>query len=613
MPFGATPTGDGRVRFRLWAPGARAVELLLGRTATERVERLHALREGWFETVTAGAGPGASYRFRVDGGTAVPDPASRFNPDDVHGASEVIDPEAFVWQDDGWQGRPWEEAVVYELHVGTFSPEGTFAGVERRLDYLAELGVTAIELMPVADFPGRRGWGYDGVLPFAPDAIYGRPDDLKRLVQAAHHRGLMVLLDVVYNHFGPEGNYLYVYARDVFFTDRHRTPWGAGVNFDGQGSEVVRQFFVHNALYWIEEYHLDGLRLDAVQAIADDSPAHLLEAIAEAVRQGPGQTRAVHLVLENDANQARFLARDASGRPRWYDAQWNDDLHHALHVVLTGECDGYYADYADAPLERLGRCLTEGFAYQGERSAYRDGAPRGEPSAHLPPTAFVNFLQTHDQIGNRAFGERLCALASPEAVTAATAIVLLAPSPPLLFMGEEYAAATPFLYFCDFGPELAGAVTAGRREEFARFDRFSDPVIRDAIPDPNDPETFRRSRLAWDCLGRSPHAETLAHHQELLALRRREVAPRLGGQAGGLAGWQTHGGWGLAVTWTLADRSRLSLLANLSSEPHSGVPAPAGRLLYATGVAATTLVSGGALPPWLVAWWLEEPGQREPA
>jgi malto-oligosyltrehalose trehalohydrolase len=602
MPFGTSPTGNGETRFRLWAPGARSVVLLIGTGADPGAVPMHALSDGWFER-TVRAGPGTRYRFRVDGGVAVPDPASRFNPDDVHGASEVIDPNAFDWQDGDWPGRPWEEAVVYELHVGTFSPQGTFAGVERRLDYLADLGVTAIELMPVAAFPGRCNWGYDGVLPFAPDASYGRPEDLKCLVQSAHRRGLMVLLDVVYNHFGPEGNYLYVYARDAFFTDRHHTPWGAAVNFDGPGGELVRRFFVDNALYWIEEYHFDGLRFDAVHAILDDSPVHVLEELAQAVREGPGRHRAVHLVLENDANQARFLARDATGAPRWFDAQWNDDLHHALHGVLTGECDGYYADYADAPHEHLGRCLAEGFAYQGEASAYREGQARGEPSAHLPPSAFVGFLQTHDQVGNRALGERLAALAPPRALAVATAMLLLAPSPPLLFMGEEHGAATPFLYFCDFGPELAAAVTQGRRREFARFERFSDPVTRAGIPNPNDPQTFRRSRLDWDCLGRSPHARVLARYRQLLALRRCEIVPRLAGTTGGRARWWTFGATGLAVEWTLGDGSHLALRANLGPEEVCAVPPSAGRLIHRVG---EDLGAPGHLPPWSGVWHLKE-------
>lgn len=605
MPFGTAATGNGEVRFRLWAPGARSVELLIGAGANPEAVPMRTLGEGWFQHHAA-ASPGTRYRFRVDGGLAVPDPVSRFNPDDVHAASEVVDPSAFEWQDGDWKGRPWDEAVLYELHVGAFSPEGTFAGVERRLDYLAALGVTAIELMPIADFPGQRNWGYDGTLLFAPDSSYGRPEDLKWLIQEAHRRGLMMLLDVVYNHFGPEGNYLYVYARDAFFTERHHTPWGAAVNFDGPGSATVRRFFVDNALYWIEEYGFDGLRLDAVHAILDGSSVHILEEIAEAVREGPGRNRLIHLVLENDSNQARFLARTAGGRPRWYDAQWNDDLHHALHVILTGERDGYYRDYAEDPLEHLGRCLAEGFAYQGEASAYRAGRTRGEPSAQLPPIAFVGFLQNHDQVGNRAFGERIDALARPEAIALTTAILLLAPSPPLLFMGQEHAASVPFLYFCDFGAELAAAVTRGRRSEFARFKRFADPAERAMIPDPNDPETFQQSRLDWDCIDRSPHAQTLARYRELLDTRRREIVPRLAGTAGGCTRWQRFGRTGLAVDWTLGDGSRLALRANLGPEESVEVPPVAGRPIYGVQFGAGPQAALDRLPPWSGTWHLGE-------
>jgi malto-oligosyltrehalose trehalohydrolase len=321
----------------LWAPTAQTVELVLDGDGAPLP--MPAIGEGWREIVVE-APAATRYRYRVDGALEVPDPASRFNPDDVHGPSEVVAPEAFEWPDERWRGRPWEEAAIYELHVGAFSPEGTFAGVEARLDYLAALGVTAVELMPVADFSGRRSWGYDGVLAFAPDAAYGRPEDLKRLVVAAHARGLMVLLDVVYNHFGPDGNYLHLYASH-FFTDRHQTPWGVAINFDGKNSRTVREFFIHNALYWLEEFHLDGLRLDAAHAIADDSTPDILVELAERVRRGPGAEREVHLVLENDKNQSRYLARSEAGRPRWHTAQWNDDIHHAFHVLLTGAADGY--------------------------------------------------------------------------------------------------------------------------------------------------------------------------------------------------------------------------------------------------------------------------------
>ncbi|HEV7802900.1 MAG TPA: malto-oligosyltrehalose trehalohydrolase, partial [Burkholderiales bacterium] len=497
--------------------------------AAPRILDMSNAGDGWRE-LTVEAKAGTRYRYRVNHELDVPDPASRHNPEDVHGASEVIDPGRFDWADEAWRGRPWSEAAIYELHVGTFSPEGTFAGIERRLDYLAKLGVTAIELMPIAEFPGKRNWGYDGVLQFAPESSYGRPEELKRLIAAAHARGLMVMLDVVYNHFGPEGNYLHAYAAP-FFTERHHTDWGAAINFDGTNARTVRDFFIHNALYWLEEFHFDGLRFDAVHAIIDDSARHILVELAQAVRTGPGAARQIHLVLENDRNQARYLEyRD--GEPLLYDAQWNDDEHHAFHVLLTGEKDGYYADYASESAKVLGRCLTEGFGYQGEPSPYRDGQPRGEPSAHLPLLAFVTSLQNHDQIGNRAFGERLTALAPPARLKAAITAWLLAPSPPMLFMGEEFGAASPFLFFCDFGPDLATAITEGRRREFARFTRFagSDPAA--TIPDPNHPATFERSKLDWLSLARPEHESWHELYTKLLALRRKHIVPRLHGLKG---------------------------------------------------------------------------------
>jgi malto-oligosyltrehalose trehalohydrolase len=587
MPFGAAVTDSG-VRFRLWAPAADTVELCL----EGGVLPLPATGGGWFELHTGQASAGSRYHYRIDGQLQVPDPASRFNPDDVHGASEVIDPAAFDWQDDAWYGRPWHEAVIYELHVGSFSPQGGFAGVEEKLDHLVSLGVTAIELMPVADFPGQRNWGYDGVLPFAPDASYGRPDDLKRLVQSAHRRGLMVLLDVVYNHFGPEGNYLHTYA-DAFFTDRHQTPWGAAINFDAAGSEVVREFFIHNALYWLEEYHLDGLRLDAVHAIQDDSAQHILAELEERVRSGPGRERHVHLVLENDNNDARYLD--------WgYDAQWNDDIHHSFHALLTGESDGYYHDYAQQPITLLGRCLAEGFAYQGDPSPYRRGERRGQPSAYLPPTRFISFLQNHDQIGNRAFGERLTELAQPDALRAAIAILLLAPSPPLLFMGEEWGTRRRFPFFCDFGPELAQAVTAGRRREFAHFERFQDPRVRETIPDPNAAATFAAAQLDWEELKQPLHAEWLAYYRQLLALRRRKLAPRLVDMPGGSAEFGVFAEQGLRVRWVLSRGERYDLVANLSAQPLA-VSLPGGEWIY-----ASPGVEQSQLPPWSVVWSLEE-------
>ncbi len=599
MPFGAATLVGGHTRFRIWAPSAQEVALVFSSHA-HRVP-MQAAGDGWWERVEV-APAGTRYRYRINGALEVADPASRFNPADVHGPSEVVDPGAFEWDDGGWRGRPWEEAVLYELHVGTFSPEGTFAGVEALLDYLLELGVTALELMPVADFPGRRGWGYDGVLPFAPDAAYGRPEELKRLVAAAHARGLMVFLDVVYNHFGPEGNTLHAYAPQ-FFTERHHTPWGAAINFDGPDARPVRDFFIHNALYWLEEYHIDGLRLDAVHAIRDDSRPDILTELAEAVRAGAGRTRHVHLVLENDKNQARYLERAPDRTARWYDAQWNDDLHHAFHVLLTGESDGYYADYAEDSTRLLGRCLAEGYAQQGEPSGYRDRA-RGEPSAHLPPAAFVSFLQTHDQVGNRAFGERLVALANEAALRAATVAWLLAPSPPLLFMGEEFGAATPFLYFCDFAGKLAAAVTEGRRREFARFARFAGSATRTAIPDPNDPRAFGRSRLDWSCIGREPHARWLALYRELLALRREHIVPRLARMGGHAGRFEVLAGGAVAVSWRLGDGSGLELRLNLGPDAVAVGNHPAGTLLRCEPRDADAAIASGRLPPYSATVYL---------
>jgi malto-oligosyltrehalose trehalohydrolase len=600
MPFGAALVPDG-VLFRLWAPAAGRVEVGVGRTVDDPV--WHEMRrdpDGWFERAVDGVRTGARYAFRIDGEREVPDPASRYNPDDVHRASAVVDPLAYEWRDGEWRGRPWDDVVVYELHVGAFTSEGTFDGVAARLDYLTDLGVTAIELMPVADFPGRRNWGYDGVLPFAPDSTYGTPDSLKALIDAAHARGLMVLLDVVYNHFGPEGNYLHLYAPD-FFTDRHRTPWGAAINFDGEKSRVVRDFFLHNALYWLEEFHFDGLRLDAVHAIADDSAPDILDELAASVRDGIGRERAIHLVLENDRNEARRLTRDAKGSPQRYTAQWNDDLHHALHAIVTGESQGYYGDYAAAPLNHLGRCLAEGFAYQGETSPWRFGRPRGEPSAALPPAAFVSFLQNHDQVGNRAMGERIHALAPDERVRAALAIVLLAPSPPLLFMGEEFAAATPFLFFCDFEPRLAAAVTEGRREEFRSFAAFADAAAAEQIPDPAAPTTFMRSKLDWRSLGRSPHAEWRALYRSLLDLRHRVIVPLLPKIAPLRRTWRESGDSALAVTWPLDDGRVLGLDANLGDRDVSIDSSRRGELVYATHSNA-----GDVLPPWSVVWRIDK-------
>jgi maltooligosyltrehalose trehalohydrolase len=602
MPFGAECLNHG-VRFRLWAPAARQVELCIEDNASKQIP-LESRGHGWFELTTREAGPGTRYRFRIDGSQLVPDPASRFQPNDVHGPSEVIDAEAFNWQDSDWRGRPWEEAVIYELHVGAFTREGKFSSVRERLDHLAETGVTALELMPLADFPGKRNWGYDGVFTYAPDSVYGRPEDLKELVQAAHQRGMMVLLDVVYNHFGPEGNYLNVYAPQ-FFTPRHHTPWGNAINFDGAESRAVRDFFIHNALYWLNEFHFDGLRLDAVHAIIDDSKPDILTELAGTVRKSIDPDRHVHLILEHEFNCARHLRRGERCQTQGYTAQWNDDIHHALHVLITGEKDGYYTDYSQTPLDLLGRCLTEGFAFQGEASLFRNGQPRGETTTGLPPGAFISFLQNHDQVGNRAFGERIATIACPQAVRAAEAILLLAPFPPMLFMGEEFGTQTPFLFFCDFEKGLAEAIAAGRRNEFARFTQFSDPTARAGIPDPNAASTFEASQLDWKVLTESKPQEWLRFYRQLLNLRCRYIVPLLAGGCSVPARFEIHGETGLSVEWEFANHSKLTLLANLGAEPAAGFSFPDTTRIYSTDGLTESDAKMATLPDWSVAWFLE--------
>ena len=521
IQHGAEIYAVGGVRFRLWAPLHAQIAVALEDLG--QVVPMRSTGEGWHEVVCKEARAGTLYRFLLPDGTRVPDPASRFQPKDVHGPSEVIDPAAHRWTDGGWTGRPWHEAVIYELHLGTFTADGTFLAAIEQLDYLVALGITALQIMPIGDFPGERNWGYDGVLPYAPDSSYGRPEDLKVLIEAAHARGLMVLLDVVYNHFGPDGNYLPAYAPQ-FFTDRHKTGWGAAIDYDGADSKPVREFVIENALYWIDEFHLDGLRLDAVHAIIDEGPKHLLDELADRVQALAGDRR-VHLVLENEENQASRLTRRSDGRPRHYTAQWNDDIHHVLHVAATGENKGYYSEYL-GDTDKLARALSEGFAFQGEMMNYR-GKPRGQPSAQLPPTAFVAFIQNHDQVGNRAFGERLGAIASVEAIRAIAAVYLLLPQVPMLFMGEEWGARQPFPFFCDFEGELGDAVREGRRKEFAKFPEFQDAAMRARIPDPQAETTFASAKLDWADIERPLHLDWLRWYRRILRVRHEGVIPIL--------------------------------------------------------------------------------------
>jgi malto-oligosyltrehalose trehalohydrolase len=569
MQFGTMRDGDG-FTFRIWAPSAEHVDVALftasDLTRAEKVIPLKSESNGWFSALAA-ANPGDQYQFVIDHDLRVPDPASRYQPEDVHGKSQLVDPEAFQWNDGNWRGQPWSAAVVYVLNLGTFSEEGTFEGLEKKLDYLVSTGITAIEIMPIADFPGRFGWGYDGVLPFAPEGSYGRPEDLKSLVQAAHQRGLMIFLDVVYNHFGPEGNYLHAYAKK-FFTEKHKTPWGAAINYDDVGSEVVRAFFIQNALYWLEEYHFDGLRLDAVHAIKDDSKLHVLKELANAVAAGPGANRQIHLILENDDNTADYLKRDAKHHPEIYTAQWDDDIHHCFHVLATGEKNGYYADYtldgSEYPsIVHLGRCLTQGFTYQGQPSKGRDGEPKGQPSKYLPPTAFVSFIQNHDQIGNRAFGDRIASLTSVDGLRAISAGYLLAPLIPMLYMGEEWGSKTPFYYFCDVGDELAPLVTAGRRKEFEKFPEFSKPENREKIPDPCVIETFKKSKLNWSEPDDENHSAIHNHYKKLIQIRKEEIVPLLDDFVS--AEFKTYADSGIFATWNFGVKKNLHLLANFSN------------------------------------------------
>jgi malto-oligosyltrehalose trehalohydrolase len=585
---------DGNVRFRFWAPAQEHVDLALEDGG--RILPMARMAGGWHEVVTSEAGAGSLYRFVLRDGLRVPDPASRFQPQDVHGPSEVIDPNAYAWTVTGWRGRPWHEAIIYELHVGTFTREGSFRAVIEKLDHLKSLGVTAIELMPIADFPGRRNWGYDGVLLYAPESSYGRPEDLKALVDAAHANGLMVFLDVVYNHFGPDGNYLHAYAPG-FFTSRHQTPWGDGINYDGKQSGPVRAFVIENALTWIEEFRVDGLRLDAVHAIADDSPVHLLDELADRVNGVAGE-RHVHLILENEENQSRPLERDAQGSPRRYTAQWNDDVHHALHVAATGESAGYYAEYKD-DTAKLARALAEGFAFQGEIMAFR-GGPRGEASAGLSPSAFVAFIQNHDQIGNRAFGDRIAAIAPPDALKAISAIYLLLPQLPMLFMGEEWGATQPFPFFCDFKPDLADAVREGRRKEFARFPEFVDEAARARIPDPQAESTFCSAILRWPDASQPRHAAWLDWYRRILTVRRETIVPRIPAIAGHASRHEVKAQSAILVQWHLPPDETLVLAANLSAGQVAGFPTKPSRILWQEG-----RCDDDVLGPWAVRWSVE--------
>ena len=578
--FGARLTADG-ASFRLWAPGAKRVDLLL-----EKPQAMRRGENGWFSADAPGAKAGARYKFRIDDEIDVPDPASAFQPDDVSGPSELIDHASYAWRASNWRGRPWHETVLIETHVGTFTREGTYRAMIDKLDHLVATGITALELMPLADFAGKRNWGYDGVLWYAPDSAYGRPDDLKALIDEAHLRGLMVFLDVVYNHFGPEGNYLGRYAPS-FFTEA-QTPWGSAIDYR---VAEVRAFAIENTLYWLREYRFDGLRLDAVNTIVETGEVAILHDLSVAAGKLAAETgRHIHLVLENSDNRASLL--DAAQDPLRgkYRGQWNDDYHHVWHVLLTGEAQGYYGDYQRSPSHDLARALASGFVYQGEVSAFWGGKRRGEPSRKLAPTTFVNFLQNHDQIGNRALGDRLESIADPKAIEAALAIGLLAPMTPMLFMGEEWGSKAPFPFFCDFKGDLADAVRKGRRSEYA----WAYAKYGDEIPDPLAKSTFHSAVLDWESRNEAPGKKRLALVQGLLATRRREIVPRLAGASFGDAHAADNGL--LTAHWRMGDGATLQLAANLSNSEI------ARKAIAASGTPIWGGESGDLMPRWSVFW-----------
>lgn len=563
--WGAEWLGNDAVRFRVWASGQPTITLRLAGKDLD----MRPCDEGWFELTVENVAPGTEYQYVLADGMTIPDPASRAQKADVNGPSLVIDPTQYRWQHPQWQGRPWEETVVYELHIGTFTPEGTFRSAIRKLPYLAELGITQIEVMPLSQFGGNRGWGYDGVLLYAPHSAYGTPDDFRAFVDTAHGLGLSVVLDIVLNHFGPEGNYLSLLSPD-FFDSSRSTPWGAGIAYD---VDAARRYIAEAPLYWLTEFRLDGLRFDAIDQIEDKSEKHILMDIARHIRQQITD-RPVHLTTEDSRNIIDLHPRDEDGSVSLFTAEWNDDLHNAVHVLATGETQAYYQDFADAPEKWVARALAEGFAYQGEVSPH-SGEPRGVDSRGQPPAAFVDFIQNHDQVGNRALGERLISLAGPERSQLLLAALLLSPHIPLIFMGEEYGETRSFLFFTDFHGELARAVREGRAKEFAGHSGY-DGVD---VPDPNAERTFTLSKLNWQALQSTEGKAWLALTRELLALRQQYIVPLLA-QASGQNGRVVDTAPGFfAVRWTFPDGT-LSMALNLGEHARP-VPDFPGNTLFA--------------------------------
>lgn len=605
--FGPKILEDGSILFSLWAPAVKTVDLMLFTEGEWHKFEMHKDENEWFSLRSTTAKVGDLYKFRLDGDMQVPDPASKFQPDDVHGASAIVSSE-FDWGDTTeWKGLPWPKTIIYELHIGTFTNEGTFQAAVQKLDYLAALGITAIEIMPVADFPGKYGWGYDGVAIFAPDSTYGRPEDLKTFIREAHSRNIMVFLDVVYNHFGPEGNYLYCYTKDKFFDKRKKTPWGEAINFNNQ---IVREFFIANALYWLDEFRFDGLRLDAAHAFMDKTEVDILQEIAFRVRDYFPKDRHIHLMLENDANQAKYLVRpvNSNSTPQFYNAQWNDDFHHCLHILSTHEKDGYYDDYVSGDSDKsteyfLGRALTQGFAYQGEVSAYRNNLCRGDSCKDLPIDAFINFIQNHDQVGNRAFGERLSMLVNPKMYRALACLYLLAPSVPMLFMGEEWASDIPFLYFCNFEPSLVSKVREGRRKEFKKFAAFKDKRLLDMVPDPSSPLTFKESKLQWAELNEERHKKVFEFYKSLIRIRKDKISPLISAISD--TSFQILSKDSILASWR-GEKFDLNVYANFSDKAVSIKTPVYGDILFEScNGAAESIIRDNTILPESVCWFLK--------
>ncbi len=555
MKIGATVVAGGGVHFRVWAPKRKRVEVVLERGASSELVREEA---GYFSGRVAGAAAGTRYRFRLDGGDSFPDPASRFQPEGPHGPSEIVDPASFVWSDGAWKGAAIEGQVLYEMHIGTFTREGTWEAARRELPELAAVGITVAAVMPVADFPGRFGWGYDGVGMFAPVAIYGRPDDFRRFVDDAHRVGMGVILDVVYNHAGPDGNYLKEFSDD-YFSHRYHNEWGEAINYDGENSGPVREWVTSNAAYWVDEYHIDGLRLDATQQVFDASGEHILAAVGKSVRAAAGGRRTI-IVAENEPQHTR-LVRPIEQGGYGLDGLWNDDFHHSARVAVTGRNEAYYTDYLGKPQELIS-AVKYGYLFQGQRYKWQ-AKRRGTPAWGLAPSQFVTYIQNHDQIANSGRGQRLDRLTSPGRLRAITALLLLAPETPMLFQGQEFASSSPFYYFADHHAELHRLVKEGRIQSLAQFTSLAQPEMREFHIDPGDQASFERCKL--DFSERVKHAGVYQLHRDLLRLRREDPVFRAQ-RAGGVDG-AVLGGEALALRFFGgdADGDRL-LLVNLGRD-----------------------------------------------